>query len=154
MRGQSFRKSPGSCGEKRDAWNRQTTLFSRCRRRPAGSSDTNAGAGRPWPCGGPDPAQLERKPLRAESQSTGAASRAVNAGAYYSFPLQDELKQTLAHKPNLTAAHIELSTGSNEALCAACQAWGWPGPIIAPALTYSAHLSYASKLGMTVTELP
>ncbi len=107
---------------------------------------------------GPPPGLIQlssnENPYGPSQKARAAAHEAADAGAYYSFPMQAELKGVIAKDLDLTSDHVALATGSNEALCAACQAWGWPGPIIAPALTYSAHLSYGRRLGMEITEVP
>lgn len=83
-----------------------------------------------------------------------AAIAAVEQGAYYGFSAQSELRNKIAASLDVADSAVVLSTGSNEALCAAVTAWGKEGHIIAPALTYSAHLSYARRTGAVVNTVP
>lgn len=92
-------------------------------------------------------------PYGPSQAALAAAEKAARNGAYYAWHLQTELKSRIAAQFDLSQEHIALATGSNEALCAACSAWGWPGPIVAPALTYTAHLNYGENLGMTVKDV-
>lgn len=95
--------------------------------------------------------------LNANENPYGPSARALQAareasanGAYYSFPKQAELVAKIASLNGLERSMVALSTGSNEALCGAAAAYGKNGPIVAPSLTFSAHLSYARNVGLSV----
>jgi len=60
----------------------------------------------------------------------------------------------IAERHTLAPASVVLSSGSNEALCAAMAAWGAQGSILAPELTYGPHLRYAQKIGVDVVRVP
>lgn len=91
---------------------------------------------------GPSPAAL------------AAARQAASRGAYYDFSSRSAFRQAVADGEDLTLENVVLSTGSNEALCAAVAAWGKQGHILAPQLTYSAHLNYARRVGVDVQTIP
>jgi len=82
-----------------------------------------------------------------------AAQRAVEHGAYYPGPIQQDLLAMIAEHNGLDMVHLAISSGSNEALCAAMAAYGKKGRILAPGLTYSPHLRYAEKIGVEVVRV-
>ncbi|MEM9529692.1 MAG: histidinol-phosphate transaminase [Pseudomonadota bacterium] len=107
----------------------------------------------------PSPAELIRlnaneNPYGPSPAAVKAAHRAADRGAYYGFAAHGELRTVIAGQLGTEPDAITLSTGSNEVLCAAMAAWGGSGHILAPALTYSAHLNYAERTGVTVRRIP
>ena len=49
---------------------------------------------------------------------------------------------------------MTISSGSNEALCAAATGWAKHGTLLAPSLTYDLHLGFASRIGAEVVTVP
>ncbi|MEM1090747.1 MAG: histidinol-phosphate transaminase [Pseudomonadota bacterium] len=91
---------------------------------------------------GPSPAALK------------AARETAARGAYYSWDLRTAFRDAIADGEGVSRDNVVISTGSNEALCAATAAWGKEGRILAPSLTYSSHLMYARRAGLSVQTLP
>jgi histidinol-phosphate aminotransferase len=92
-------------------------------------------------------------PYGPSPRALAAARRAVEHGAYYPGPIQQDLLAMIAEQNNLDATQLAISSGSNEALCAAMAAFGSKGKILAPELTYSPHLRYAEKIGIEVVRI-
>ncbi|MEZ5557579.1 MAG: histidinol-phosphate transaminase [Pseudomonadales bacterium] len=86
-------------------------------------------------------------PYGPSPKALAAAAEASARGAYYPGPIAEELLGVIAERHGLSLEHMVLSSGSNEALCAATVAWGKQGRVVVPALTYTPHLRYAEKLG-------
>jgi len=91
---------------------------------------------------GPSPAAL------------AAATEASARGAYYPGKISGDLARVIAAREGIGADGVTLSSGSNEALCAAAMAWGREGRVLAPALTYDLHLGYAQRNGVEVATVP
>ena len=87
---------------------------------------------------GPSPAAL------------AAMRTAASRGAYYPGPERSELIGRIAAANDLAEEAVVVSSGSSEALNAACLAWGKAGRIVAPAVTFDIQLRYAERLGVTV----
>lgn len=83
-----------------------------------------------------------------------AATAAVEKGAYYPFSIANNLQHAIAERHGLTLDNLLLSSGSNEALQAAFVAFGKQGKVVAPELTYSAPIGYASRLGVEIERVP
>jgi histidinol-phosphate aminotransferase len=83
-----------------------------------------------------------------------AADTAAQHGAYYPGRLQNDLQAMIAERHQLDIDRVVLSSGSNEALCAAMAAYGREGSILAPELTYGPHLRYAEQIGVNVVRVP
>ncbi len=83
-----------------------------------------------------------------------AAAAATAKGAYYPGKISRELIQLIADRHNLATENVVLSSGSNEALCAAATGWAKRGSIVTPALTYDLHLGFAAKIGAEVVRVP
>ena len=60
----------------------------------------------------------------------------------------------VADRHGIGAENLALSSGSNEALCAAMAAWGKKGKILVPTLTYEPHLRYARNVGAEIVRVP
>lgn len=107
---------------------------------------------------GPAPGQIRltsnENPYGPSPSALKAAANASANGAYYPGAISRELMQLIASKHNLDLENIVLSSGSNEALCAASNAWAKRGAIIAPELTYDLHLGFASRIGAEVVRVP
>ena len=91
---------------------------------------------------GPSPAALE------------AAAKASANGAYYPGRVTLELMQAIADGNELSRDNVVISSGSNEALCAAATGWAKHGTIVAPALTYDLHLGFAERIGAEIVRIP
>jgi len=91
---------------------------------------------------GPSPAALR------------VAAEASARGAFYPGKISGDLTRVIAEREGIAAEGIALSSGSNEALCAAAMAWGRDGRVLAPALTYDLHLGYATDNGVDVATVP
>ena len=111
-----------------------------------------------WTLAGPLPGTIKlnsnENPYGPSASALKAAYDAAKKGAYYSFNLQSELRALIAKRQGVVQENVVLSTGSNEALCAATAAWGKKGHILAPKLTYSPHLNYARRNGLEVKTVP
>jgi len=83
-----------------------------------------------------------------------AAAEATSRSAYYPGKISADLKRAIAERHGLKAEHIVLSSGSNEALCAAATGWAKKGKIVTPSLTYDLHLGYAEKIGAEIVRVP
>ena len=107
---------------------------------------------------GPGPGQIRlssnENPYGPSPSALKAAAEASANGAYYPGAISRELMQLIADRHGLSLNNIALSSGSNEALCAAATAWAKRGAIIAPALTYDLHLGFASRIGAEVVRVP
>jgi histidinol-phosphate aminotransferase len=93
-------------------------------------------------------------PYGPSPKALAAAKRAAEHGAYYPGPIQRDLVAMIAEQNQLSSENVVLSSGSNEALCAAMAAYGGHGKILAPELTYSPHLRYAEKIGVEIVRVP
>lgn len=91
---------------------------------------------------GPSPAAL------------AAMKAAAARGAYYPGPEREKLVARIAGASGLAEEAVVMSSGSSEALNAACLAWGRTGRIVAPAVTFDASLGYAERLGIVVQRVP
>jgi len=83
-----------------------------------------------------------------------AAAEATSRSAYYPGKISSELTRAIANRHDLKPENIVLSSGSNEALCAAATAWAKQGKIVTPALTYDLHLGYAERNGAKLVRVP
>lgn len=93
-------------------------------------------------------------PYGPSEKALAAAAEATSRSAYYPGKISDELIQLIAERHSLAKENVILSSGSNEALCAAATAWSKRGSIVAPALTYDLHLGYAANIGAEVVRVP
>jgi histidinol-phosphate aminotransferase len=91
---------------------------------------------------GPSPAAL------------AAMRTAASRGAYYPGPERGQLIGRIAAANDLAEEAVVVSSGSSEALNAACLAWGRAGRIVAPAVTFDIQLRYAERLGVSVQRVP
>ena len=76
-----------------------------------------------------------------------SAAEASANGAYYPGGIARDLMNLIAEKHGIGLENVVLSSGSNEALCAAATGWAKRGAIVAPSLTYDLHLGFASRIG-------
>lgn len=83
-----------------------------------------------------------------------AAAEATAKSAYYPGIIGRELTQLIADRHDLATENIVLSSGSNEALCAAATGWAKRGSIVTAALTYDLHLGFAARIGAEVVRVP
>lgn len=83
-----------------------------------------------------------------------AAAAATAKSAYYPGAISRELAQLIAARHGLKTENIVLSSGSNEALCAAATGWAKRGSIVTAALTYDLHLGFAARIGAEVVRIP
>ena len=97
---------------------------------------------------------FNENPYGPSPNALAAANDAAKHGAYYAGDILRELRTAIAERQGVDNSNVRLSTGSNEALCAAVAAWGKKGHVLAPALTYSAHLHYARRIGVAVRTVP
>lgn len=107
---------------------------------------------------GPAPGQIRltsnENPYGPSASALKAAAEASANGAYYPGRISRDLMQLIADKHGLALQNVVISSGSNEALCAAATAWAKHGTIIAPSLTYDLHLGFASRIGAEVVRVP
>ncbi|MEM9209739.1 MAG: histidinol-phosphate transaminase [Pseudomonadota bacterium] len=107
---------------------------------------------------GPEPGMIRltsnENPYGPSPSALKAAAEASANGAFYPGRVAMELMQSIASKHGLTTDNVVLSSGSNEALCAAANGWAKRGAIIAPSLTYDLHLGFASRIGAEVVRVP
>lgn len=107
---------------------------------------------------GPDPGMIRltsnENPYGPAPSALKAAADASANGAFYPGRVTTELMQAIADRHGLKRENVVLSSGSNEALCAAANAWSKRGAIIAPSLTYDLHLGFASRIGAEVVRVP
>ncbi len=93
-------------------------------------------------------------PYGPSAKALQAAREAAARGAYYAMDIRNQFRQAVTQTEQIEMANVVVSTGSNEALCAAVAAWGKQGHILAPSLTYPAHLYYARQTGIEVRSVP
>ena len=93
-------------------------------------------------------------PYGPSPKALAAAARAAAKGAYYPGPIEDDLLAMIAERHGVSAENMVLSSGSNEALCAAVAAWAKKGKILVPTLTYEPHLRYARNIGADIVRVP
>ena len=93
-------------------------------------------------------------PYGPSPKALKAAASAAAKGAYYPGPIEDDLIAMVADRHGIGAENLALSSGSNEALCAAMAAWGKKGKILVPTLTYEPHLRYARNVGAEIVRVP
>lgn len=107
---------------------------------------------------GPEPGFIRltsnENPYGPSERALKAAADAAANGAYYPGPISRELSRLIADRHGLELENVTLSSGSNEALCAAATGWAKHGTIVAPSLTYDLHLGFASKIGAEVVRVP
>jgi histidinol-phosphate aminotransferase len=107
---------------------------------------------------GPAPGQIRltsnENPYGPSASALKAAAQASAKGAYYPGRISRDLMEIIAGKHGLGTENVVLSSGSNEALCAASTGWAKHGTIIAPSLTYDLHLGFASRIGAEVVRVP
>ncbi len=107
---------------------------------------------------GPAPGQIRltsnENPYGPGPMALKAAAEASANGAYYPGPIAGDLVQAIAKKHGLGTENVVISSGSNEALCAAATGWAKHGTIVAPSLTYDLHLGFASRIGAEVVRVP
>ena len=85
---------------------------------------------------------------------TDGISKAAANGAFYPGKITLELMDAIAKRHDLGRDNITISSGSNEALCAAANAWSKRGTIVAPSLTYDLPLNFAARIGAEIVEVP
>ena len=83
-----------------------------------------------------------------------AAAEATAKGAYYPGRISRDLIRLIADRHELGTENVTLSSGSNEALCAAATGWAKRGGIVSPALTYDLHLGFAERIGAEIVRVP
>ena len=107
---------------------------------------------------GPEPGMIRltsnENPYGPSASALKAAANASANGAFYPGRISMELMDAIASKNGLGRENVVLSSGSNEALCAAANAWAKRGAIVAPSLTYDLHLGFASRIGAEVVRVP
>ena len=107
---------------------------------------------------GPAPGQIRltsnENPYGPGARALKAAAEASAKGAFYPGQVARDLMQIIADKHALSLDNIVLSSGSNEALCAAATGWAKHGTIVAPSLTYDLHLGFASRIGAELVKVP
>lgn len=108
---------------------------------------------------GPAPGMIRltsnENPYGPSAAALDAASKASANGAYYpSWDLTRGLMQAIADSHGLSTENVTISSGSNEALCAAATGWAKHGTIVAPELTYDLHLKFAERIGAEVVRVP
>lgn len=102
---------------------------------------------------------FNENPYGPSPKALAAVNEILSLSAYYpdsptDFPILDDLTNAIAKKHNLERDNLLVASGSNEALQAAILVYGETGRILAPALTYDAHLGYATQLGVEVVTVP
>ena len=107
---------------------------------------------------GPDPEYIRltsnENPYGPSANALKAAAKASANGAYYPGAIARDLMTVIAEKNGIGLENVALSSGSNEALCAAATGWAKRGAIVAPSLTYDLHLGFASRIGAEVVRVP
>ena len=107
---------------------------------------------------GPEPGQIRltsnENPYGPSASALKAAAEASAKGAYYPGRIARDLMQLIADKHDLGLENVVLSSGSNEALCAAATGWAKHGTIVAPSLTYDLHLNFAARIGAEIVRVP
>ena len=107
---------------------------------------------------GPAPGQIRltsnENPYGPSASALKAAAEASAKGAFYPGSIAGDLMQAIADRHGLVPENVAISSGSNEALCAAANAWAKRGAIVAPSLTYDLHLGFASRIGAEVVRVP
>ncbi|HSG89326.1 MAG TPA: aminotransferase class I/II-fold pyridoxal phosphate-dependent enzyme [Pseudomonadales bacterium] len=93
-------------------------------------------------------------PYGPSPKALKAIAEAASKGAYYPGAVRAELQGMIAAANGIDTDGVVLSSGSGEALCAATVAWAKQGRIIAPELTFGAHLNYAERLGARIQRVP
>jgi len=83
-----------------------------------------------------------------------AAAEAAAKGAYYPGKIGADLVGLIAERHSIGTENVVLSSGSNEALCAAAVGWAKRGGIVTPALTYDLHLGFAQRIGAEIIRVP
>lgn len=108
---------------------------------------------------GPAPGMIRltsnENPYGPSESALAAAREAAAKGAYYpGAQLTRGLMQAIADQNGIGTENIALTSGSNEALCAATLAWSKHGTIVAPDLTYDLHLGFGERAGVEVVRVP
>jgi len=108
---------------------------------------------------GPAPGMIRltsnENPYGPSESALKAAREAAAKGAYYpGWDLTRGLMQAIADENGLSLENVTISSGSNEALCAATLAWSKHGRIVAPELTYDLHLGFGEGAGAEVVRIP
>lgn len=107
---------------------------------------------------GPEPGLIRltsnENPYGPSPKALKAAAEASANGAFYPGSISRELMQLIADRHDLGLDNVTISSGSNEALCAAATGWAKHGTIVAPSLTYDLHLGFASRIGAEVVRVP
>jgi len=107
---------------------------------------------------GPDPDYIRltsnENPYGPSTSALKAAAEASANGAFYPGGISRDLMGLIANKHGLGMENVVISSGSNEALCAAAKGWSNRGAIVAPSLTYDLHLGWASRIGAEVVRIP
>lgn len=93
-------------------------------------------------------------PYGPSPKALQAIADAASKGAYYPGAVRAELVDMIASANGIEADGVVMSSGSAEALSAATVAWAKQGRIIAPELTFGAHLNYAERLGARIQRIP
>lgn len=92
-------------------------------------------------------------PYGPSPKALKVAAEAAARGAYYPGPIEQDLLAMIAERHHLVLANMALSSGSNEALCAAMAAFGKKGRILVPGLTYGPHLRYGRTIGVEIVRV-
>ena len=107
---------------------------------------------------GPIPGKIllrwNENPYGPSERGLEAGRNAAKAGAYYPGSVETDLPALIAERHGLSMSNMIISSGSNEALQAAMIAYGRNGKVIMPALTYTAHVGYATRKGVEVKTVP
>ena len=102
---------------------------------------------------------FNENPYGPSPRALAAVNEILSLSAYYpdsptDSPILDDLLGAISKKHNVDRENLLVSSGSNEALQAALLVYGEKGKILAPTLTYDAHLNYAKALGIDVVNVP
>jgi histidinol-phosphate aminotransferase len=93
---------------------------------------------------------FNENPYGPSPKALAEVAKILPKTAYYPGAIEDDLMGLFMARHQLDREQVFLASGSNEGLQAAMMAFGKRGKVIAPALTYSDHLSYAERLGVAV----
>ena len=97
---------------------------------------------------------FNENPYGPSPKALAEVAKILPMTAYYPGAIEDDLMGLFMARHQLDREQVFLASGSNEGLQAAMMAFGKHGKVISPKLTYSDHLHYAEKLGVTVHRVP
>ena len=97
---------------------------------------------------------FNENPYGPSPKALAEVAKILPMTAYYPGAIEDDLMGLFMARHQLDREQVFLASGSNEGLQAAMMAFGKHGKVISPTLTYSDHLHYAEKLGVTVHRVP